>query len=342
MVYSQICDWLSDFIDGAAPAELLDAWDCEQWIAESEVMEMFSEFVLPTFKKEETRADAENILKALLWEYYLFRRAATAVAAAVAYDSGLHERLATATAAGELILNSRDFSGILIAGPRRNSVLRRSVRASPVPPATDIYASVIRQIYESVTKSKVHADVGAIFHQGLTTLVDGVVDKGCLLGLQGDLSDEEFYCQMQVQMEMCDVDVTEVCKYKIIEGSAVGAKFSGAFIKEADTVYSPLFIDDNAGLRDWIASLVAAGAADAVVWSIEEFEISKILRNRRWWSAVGLPAYKRFAADFSQASADPMFLAPLPVNFGGSRNSSNSDFGNDRIALFIDEDELYK
>lgn len=348
MVYSQICDWLNDFIDGAAPSELIDKWDCEKWIAESEVIEMFTEFVLPTFKKDKTSADAENILRALLWEYYLFRRATVPVA----YDSSLHKRLVgrAAEAGEQLILNASEFSGILFAGARRNSILRRSARSSPCPPAKiDVYSSVIRQIYEAITKSKVHCDVGTIHHQklsGLSSLVDGVVDKGCLLGFQGDISDDDYYCQIQAQMEICDIDVAEVCKYKLVEGLVDGAKFSGAFITEVgqDTVYSPLFTNDDAGLNAWLTTT----ADTAQVWSVDDLEITTVLRNRRWWSVVGLPAYKRFSADFNQASADPMFLAPVPINFRGSdsnppsRNSSNSDFTCDRIALFIDEDELYK
>ena len=355
MVYSQICDWLSDFIDGAAPSELVDKWDCDQWITESEVIEMFSEFVLPTFKKEKTRADAENILRALLWEYYLFRR--DTVLAGASYDKGIHGRLlAASTNSNPSILGASEFSGILFDGARRNSILRRSARYSPIHCSkTDDYASIIRQIYEGVTKSKVHSDVGTVCHKelaGLSAIVDGIVDKGCLLGYQGDMSDVDYYCQMQVQMEVCDVDVMEVCKCRIKFGSAdlvdlSGAKYSGAFITEPgqDAIYSPLFTNDEMGLKTWLLS--ATGTVK--VWTAEAFEITTMMRNRRWWNTVGLPAYRRFSSDFYQVASDPMFMAPAPINFRGSnppsRNSSNSDlstYDNDRIALFIDEDELYK
>jgi len=355
MVYSQICDWLSDFIDGAAPSELVDKWDCDQWIVESEVIEMFTEFVLPTFKKEKTRVDAETILRALLWEYYLFRRD-TALAEA-SYHKGIRARLlAASTDSNPSILNASEFSGILIDGVRRNSILRRSARYSPIHCSkTDDYASVIRQIYEGVTKSKVHSDVGTVCRRelaGLSAVVDGVVDKGCLMGFQGGISDDEYYCQMQVQMEVCDVDVTEICKCKIKFGSAEtvdvsGARYSGAIIAEPgeDAIYSPLFTNDATGLKTWLLS--ATGTVK--VWTAEELEITTMMRNRRWWNAVGLPAYRRFTTDFYHVASDPMFMAPTPINFGGSnppsRNSSNSDltsYDNDRIALFIDEDELYK
>jgi len=71
MVYSQICSWLQDQIEtDEAPEELLDTWDLTEWLYESEIMELFSEVVLPMYKLKKTREDATQIVTSLIWEYY--------------------------------------------------------------------------------------------------------------------------------------------------------------------------------------------------------------------------------------------------------------------------------
>lgn len=305
MVYSQVCDWLSDFIDDAAPTELLDRWDCEQWIAESEVITIFTTFVVPTFKRRKTVDDALNILKALLWEYYLFRRALALDS--ISYDSGVYNRL-----------SGSEFSGIV-----RNSNLGGLLPDG----CTNLHAPIIRQIYEAITGSKVHALIGSAGHRNLSGLyasAEGVIDKGCLLGIHSGCNlSETYYCQLQVQMEVYDVDVIEVCMYSIRVGSElvdVSGSYLGAFVAVAgsDIICSPLYDATTIEAANaWFNS-----QSNAQFWQLESFEIVTMMRNRRWWSTVGLPAYEGSHASDGESSTE----------------FSNSD----RIALFVDDDELYK
>ena len=73
MVYSIVCTWLDDYL-ADEELEISDSWDFMKWIEESQIIAVFQDCVLNTFKQERTRNDAEMILYSLLWEYYLLQR----------------------------------------------------------------------------------------------------------------------------------------------------------------------------------------------------------------------------------------------------------------------------
>jgi len=295
MVYSQICDWLNDFVEGA-DLELYDVWDCTEWLSESEILSVFEEYVMPTFKTKKGAADASQILHALIWEYYLFRR--SAAIAAFSYDVSCYERLKSVASVQQQsqewlqekrdLITASEFSTILKDGLARYQIMREKTvkRISAAAEQQTVFLSrdgvlapmawghrfepVVKQIYESVTGSTVYSGLGRLRHPTLKRLAaspDGVVSKGCLLEIKApitrDLEDDEipyeYYCQMQVQMEVCDIGACDYCECRFRSGSDFvdlsGCQFVGALavIGLADDystwkyVYSPLFPNTDEG-----------------------------------------------------------------------------------------------
>jgi hypothetical protein len=73
MVFSATAAWLSQGVAEEPPAGLVDEWDVGEWVGEA-VAPVFGAF-LDTLDEARSRADALLVARALLWEYYRFRRA---------------------------------------------------------------------------------------------------------------------------------------------------------------------------------------------------------------------------------------------------------------------------
>jgi len=133
MVYSQICDWLSDFVDHGV--ELVDTWDCTEWINETEIITIFSDFVLPTYKTKKARTDALQILHALFWEYYQFKRAESLFMYkddALAFDRIKNTQSVPQQSQEWLkekceLLTASEFASILNEGATRLNVIREKL-----------------------------------------------------------------------------------------------------------------------------------------------------------------------------------------------------------------------
>jgi hypothetical protein len=344
MVYSQICGWLDDYLHGDAPEELLDTWDFMRWVQETEIIALFTEYIMPTFKTRSARGHAIQILMALLWEYYLFRRSAGRVSSDVPDLSGRETTLQRSKewfAEKAHLLTASEFSGILMQNSRRIALIRSKLTANYFEqptvftgrlsaPAWGIrFEPVIKQIYSRVTSNTVHG-IGRIRHKTLPKLAaspDGVL-RDRLLEIKAPVSrvlkkDDipyEYYCQMQVQLEVCDIELGDYCECRIVSGDG-WADVSGAFIGSVAVVdgealryeYSPLYEDTAAG-RAAIEAWTPEGqtVVEKKVWQIADMQIIQVRRNRRWWEMVGLPAYQQFRTDFATAGNDPMFFAPAP------------------------------
>lgn len=401
MVYSQICDWLSDFVEESTEGsvELLDIWDCTEWINDSEIIDIFSEFVLPTYKSKKARTDAIQILHALIWEFYQFKRAE----ALCLYKDNVssYERLKNTISVPQHsqqwiqdkkeLLTASEFVYILKDGDTRLNILREKAakRLDSITGGNQVVAissqngtldprawghrfePVIRQIYATLSNKTVYSQIGRVRHPTLGRLAaspDGVISNGRLLEIKAPISRKiekedvpyEYYCQMQIQMEVCDVDCVEYCecvfksdtKFDEVNNDTV-PKYVGAIIVwgEANNyttweyVYSPLFPDNAEGRAlalSWEPDIESfhnpectncsihmpeGGTAQFIscskctshsrsfilekkVWWIENWQIITVLRNRRWWNNVGLPAYNHFCTDLTRAKEDPMFLRP--------------------------------
>lgn len=301
MVYSQICEWLNDFIEADPPSELFDTWDCTEWIEDSEVIGLFNEVVLPTFKTKKAKDDSDQILHTLIWEYYTFRQAEALKK--YTYDSMAYERLKNLESVpqhtGEWLsektelLTASEFSSIIGDGAERNNILRaKSIKSlrneteemqqtvyltssgGKLPPMAwgHRFESVVRSLYEVISGNTVYCGLGRVRHPKLAKLAaspDGVISNGSLLEIKAPISRElekdtvphEYYCQMQIQMEVCDVGIAEYCECrfktgdKFTESVAGMPPFVGALVvfgvpNNYNTwkyIYSPLYPDTKEG-----------------------------------------------------------------------------------------------
>lgn len=363
-MYSQICSWLDDFIGEDPPSELLDVWDLTEWLNECEIVEVFNEVVIPSFKNKQTRDDATSILHSLIWEYYLFRRDEAISKLPSLVDSVIKVKGLVGSVQQsqewhkekQSLLTASEFSGILDSNRLR--ILRGKLRTSFVdegqmqtvflsradgklnPMAWGLrYEPVVRSIYEKEFGCKVFSGVGRIIHHGLKGLgasPDGIVEDGVRAGrlieikapssrvLEEDLIPYEYYCQMQVQMEVLDVGAVDYCECRISAVSSwdtlelSGPKWIGAvavvgLLDDSLTweyVYSPLFPNNEEGRSAVAAWIPEAGCLEKQIWAVQDWQVLTVIRNRRWWSTVGKPEYEQFFKDLAAARADPMFLLP--------------------------------
>lgn len=366
MVYSQICSWLDDFVDGNSPDELLDVWDLTEWIEESEIIILFEECILPTYKNKKSRDDATSILKSLIWEYYLLRRD-TSMKTVIADISGL-ERVKNLASCSQHSLNwhlekydlltASEFYDTFGSSAARVNLIKNKVlkpltdgiapqtvflsREDKLPATCwgNKYESVVRDIYSKVTNCSVFSKLGRIRHSELPNLAaspDGIVESGDRAGrlleikapISRQLEDEiipgQYYCQIQIQLEVCNLEAADYCecKLEIVKNGAwktekdvpllIGAV---AVIGDAEDytswsyVYSPLFENTKSG-RELATAWVPESSGTVLElssWQITEWQLITVKRNNRWWTAEGLPDYYRFWKDVYTARRNPSCL----------------------------------
>jgi hypothetical protein len=298
MVYSQICDWLNDFVEADPPDELLDTWDCTEWIEDSEIINLFNETILPSFKTKKAQVDCDQILHTLIWEYYNFRRAEALNK--YVYDKNAFERLKKVSSVPQhstqwleeksQLLTASEFSRILKDGAERINIIReKTIRNAIENEQQTVFVStssgklqpmawghrfepVIRKIYEAISGNSVYTGLGRVRHSTLNYLAaspDGVISNGSLLEIKAPISRElekdsipyDYYCQMQIQMEVCDIGIGEYCECRFKTGDNftdsvngmplyVGALVVYGVPNNITTwkyIYSPLFPDTKEG-----------------------------------------------------------------------------------------------
>jgi YqaJ-like viral recombinase domain len=356
MVYSQICTWLDDFLHDDPPEELLDTWDFIRWIQETELIDLFTEYIVPTFKTQSSRRHAIQILMSLLWEFYLFRRAVSVPSCNTDSMRKLLDRKSTVQRSPEWyseavdLLTASEFGHVIENTGRRRAVIKnklggpagyvKSIVGFSAMGSTEwgsCFEQVIRQIYCEMYSCTV-AELGRIRHGTLEKLAaspDGIVTHGPRAGrlleikapksrlLVADVVPDEYYCQVQVQMEVCDIELADYCECRLLTGST-WTDCSGSYVGsvclvsdgEPSYAYSPVFADTAAGrlaAETWTPE--EGGVVERCVWQIAGWQVITLPRNRKWWSVVGLPAYQRFWLDVAAARADPMFFAPNVPDF---------------------------
>lgn len=350
-----MCAWLNDFIGQDPPEELLDVWDLTEWIYESEILEIFNEIVLPAFKNKRSRDDAEDIVHSLLWEYFLFRRD-SAVASFVNKPesvirikelSSCRQQSTEWHMEKRYLVTASEFSDIL--DNNRVALLRKKTKSGGEFINTQTvfltqekrihamawgyrYEPVIRNLYEKVTGNTVFTEVGRVRHPLLKRLAaspDGLVDNGRLLeikapvtrALEEDIIPYEYYCQMQVQMEVLDIGAVDYVECRIRSISEwvdtdsslpqwIGAVAVVGNLEDSSSwayVYSPLFMNTEEG-RLGVDNWAVENCLEKQKWMIEDWQLLTVLRNKRWWLAVGLPEYEQFIKDLDAARADPLFF----------------------------------
>jgi hypothetical protein len=136
-----------------------------------------------------------------------------------------------------------------------------------------------------------------------------------------------YYCQMQLQAEVCNVDAVE---YIEIQFSAVsqenmnagtilsGCKpWIGKVCVQTPTLeslpsaftyeYSPIFPNTEDGLKKCLEWTPPGIILESSIWFIKDWFHTTVLRNPRWWDAVGYPSYMDFWKDVEMARTDGRF-----------------------------------
>lgn len=244
-------------------------------------------------------------------------------------------------------LTASEFSQILDG--RRAALLRQKVAplvegaatdrpfASPVgiaQPDGDMNATtwghrfepVVRDIYEQelAGPGTVNDSLGRFTHQRIPWISaspDGIVTKGPLAGrlleikapksrIPGDFVPPEYYIQMQVQMEVCDVDVVDFVEAQFAQRpvAALTADDTKA-IKKASwkgrievrgTLDNPAYRYTKAveDLEDAIfPDETDTPLLEDTVWWLVGWYPRTVLRNKIWWQTIGWPNAELFWAE---------------------------------------------
>jgi len=192
------------------------------------------------------------------------------------------------------------------------------------------YEPVARDVFERVfAKGKVFDGLGRVRHPTLPRLgasPDGLLldgpKQGNLLELKCPTSREltgsiplQYYSQMQLQAEVCDVEAVEYFEIKFTakpkeqvtpEFRTLGKHpWMGVICVTAPTPetapadyvyeYSPLFSTTEEGYASAMAWTPSNSVVhESSVWTIKDWGHQTVMRNRRWWESVGYPGYVRF------------------------------------------------
>jgi hypothetical protein len=120
-----------------------------------------------------------------------------------------------------------------------------------------------------------------------------------------------YYCQMQLQAEVCDVDAVDYVEVQfgilsspdqlvLSKQPRIGTVCVTAPSCDADPStytyeYSPLFEATDAGyaqMQEWMPKGTAV--LERTQWYVKDWFTTTVMRNRRWWADVGFPAYTQF------------------------------------------------
>ena len=223
------------------------------------------------------------------------------------------------------------------------------------------FEPVVRDLYERCfAGGGVFDGLGRIRHPFLPRLAaspDGLITSGprCgrLVEIKSPITREingiipaDYYCQMQLQAEVCDVGAVVYIEMRFTSVMLKDAKYSAkmgaknpwmgkiyvvakpptmvAVEKEEGTVmeekynmesyeyrYSPLFSSTETGFSECCAwtpnDIDGLVVLEQTIWYVYDYFTTTVVRNRRWWSEVGQPAYEQFWRDVEVARVDKRF-----------------------------------
>lgn len=257
------------------------------------------------------------------------------------------------------MISGHEFGAICVGGPGERKAVIEKKCAPPVTVlagATDSktvyltsaegvlspfkwgwrYEPVARDVFEAHhAEGKVVDTLGRLRHTTLPRLgasPDGLIVSGPRCGrlvelkcpssrlLDGTIP-MRYYCQMQLQAEVCDVDAVE---YFEIAFAAVPtltddilqiAKLPyvgklcviGTNGEPTEYVYSPLFPATKKGISEANKWTPSGTILETCCWYVKDSHHSTVLRNKRWWAEVGLPSYQQLWVEIDEARSSGKF-----------------------------------
>lgn len=382
---SSVLEWLHDWNSEDLPT-LLDETDLQTWM-EEDMLEAIEFFLQYAFRKNSTRADALEILRAVLWETFVFQRSAaisnippqpSSVSRLLSLPQTVQKTAAWHAEAKDL-LTGHEFSGAVHGTPKAREALiakkcaadmvfssdpnelcleSRTVFCSPLNPFQWgwRFEPVIRTLFEQlVAGGRVDDTLGRIRHSTLPRLAaspDGLICDGPLAGrlveIKAPISrvltrqvPSEYFCQMQLQAEVADVEAVE---YVEVRFATLSGENSADFLLPSDPhmhipdymgcvlvlapneeapsetwtyAYSPVWplgSDGYAEAKQWMPDTAQnAIVLERCIWRIHDWWNTTVPRNRIWWETVGKPAYEQFWRDVDEARADGRHKARLLI-----------------------------
>lgn len=180
--------------------------------------------------------------------------------------------------------------------------------------------------------------------------VGRLVELKCPISRQLDGSiPMNYWCQMQLQAEVCDVNAVDYFEVSLgsllqnnatqeYETAAKGAKLPwiGKVCVIADHEddasnlyryeYSPLFTNSDVGIEECLAWKPNTGVIlESALWWVRDYNTVTVVRNRRWWEAEGRPAYEDFWRDVTAARNDGRYVREARPLFVDDSASEEND-----------------
>lgn len=204
------------------------------------------------------------------------------------------------------------------------------------------YEPVARQLFEQcIAEGTVFDGLGRIRHPTLPRLgasPDGLIMNGPRCGrlveikcppsrvINGSIP-IHYYCQMQLQAEVCDAEAVEYFEVQFaacpqekismdilsrskqpwIGKVCVVAENENTLPSQYTYQYSPLFSNTVKGFSECLAWTPEGVVLESSIWYVKDYFHSTVLRNRRWWEAVGCPAYTEFWEEVDCARSTDKF-----------------------------------
>ena len=223
------------------------------------------------------------------------------------------------------------------------------------------YEPVARDLFERcVAEGTVFDGLGRIRHPTLPRLgasPDGLIMSGPRCGrlveikcpptrpLTGSIP-IRYYCQMQLQAEVCDSDAVEYVEVQFgatqqrdvtidilakskkpwIGKVCVTAISAETVSSDYQYAYSPLFPATEHGYRDCLAWIPSPDVIihESCVWHVKDWFNKTVPRNKQWFAEVGKPSYESFWAEADQARVDGRYK-PRALHVDESDDESDSD-----------------
>jgi hypothetical protein len=378
MVYSDCAAWFHDWVK-AYPPTLEDDWDLSTWM-DDEMTHAVDILVKQGFRSIRGQSDAVSILRAFIYEFYLFEKE-RAIRSLVPLPAAVERILALPQTdqkskswyrESRELLTGHEFGTVVYGSPNaRRGVIMKKCAEVAVDETVDImsstvfcsnaegslsafkwgwrYEPVVRTLYEQcVAGGSVNGDIGRVRHPTLPRLAaspDGLILSGAKQGrlleikcpITRELNGEvpmEYWCQMQLQAEVCNVDAVEYVEARLSSlpyeranelTPAVLAKAKQPWMgvvavisptlfgptHEYQYAYSPLFpTSDLESLLAWTPDVGYEGRlVERSIWWVGDWFTTTVLRNRRWWACVGQPAYESFWKDVDKAREGGTFVS---------------------------------
>ena len=347
-MYTACMKWLDDWTTAHPPDQLVDRWDLEQWMESEliEAIQLFiatafHQIVTKIDAIEVIRSVCWN------YYLFRKDLAISRLVASEAHVARVRALPQTPQKTVEWmresydLLTGHEFAEVVhgTAAALKRVILKKCIERGAGEIDTQIcfatpaegkltpfqwgwrYEPVVRQIFE-MTVGPIDDTLGRIRHPTLPRLAaspDGIVVRGDRAGrlveIKSPISRKltrcippDYWCQMQLQAEVCDVDAVEYIEIRFALGPPppdYTYKYVGVIsVVGSDPasymyVYSPL-------LRSYDEYTAPAGAVEVCQWHIEDMYTETVLRNRVWWASVGLPAYSAFWVDVDEERKKPV------------------------------------